>query len=306
MSTQDPHKKDIDSVTGIETTGHEWDGIKELNNPAPRWWLWVFYVSVVFSIGYWLIYPAWPTLSGHTGGNKGWTEYSQLKEDQAEQVLERAGLDTKIDTASLKDIKADPKLYEFARAAGAAAFRTNCTVCHGSGGQGGKGFPNLVDDDWIWGGTLDDIYTTIRYGVRSTSSNTRQSQMPAWGKDGLLKSDEIEAVATYVEELHLPGKKGEQSAVSAQGAKIFADNCTVCHGEKGEGMQTVGAPRLNDNIWLYGGEHATIVESIYNSRAGVMPTWEGRLSDATIKELAIFVHSLGGGVEAGAEPTTAP
>ena len=207
MATNDKdHKKEVDSVTGVETTGHDWDGIKELNNPAPRWWLWVFYVCIIFSIGYWFLYPSWPTLSGHNGGSKGWSEYSQLKEDQTEMTTQRSVMDAKIAQTSLKDIKSNPELYEFARAAGAAAFRTNCTACHGSGGQGGKGFPNLVDDDWLWGGSLDDIYTTIRDGVRSTSADTRQSQMPAWGKDGLLKSDEIESVATYVEELHLKGK----------------------------------------------------------------------------------------------------
>ena len=207
---------------------------------------------------------------------------------------QRSAMEAKITTASLADIKSNPELYEFARSAGAAAFRTNCTVCHGSGAQGGKGYPNLVDDDWLWGGTLDDIYTTIREGVRSSSPDTRQSQMPAWGKNGLLKSDDIEAVASYVEEMHLKGKV-ERSAASAKGKQIFADNCVACHGENGEGTQAVGAPRLNDDIWLYGGDHATIVESIYNSRAGVMPTWGGRLSNTMIKELAVYVHSLGGG-----------
>ena len=295
MATNDTeHKKDIDAVTGIETTGHAWDGIKELNNPAPRWWLWVFFACVVFSVGYWVVYPAWPTLLGHTGGSKNWTEYTQLKEQQAELIAKHLGMEARIDQASLEQIKGNPDLYEFARAAGASAFRTNCTVCHGSGAQGGKGFPNLVDDDWLWGGTLDDIYTTIRNGVRSSGVNTRQSQMPSWGKDGLLKSDEIEAVATYVERLHL-GDKATKDAVYDQGKTVFDANCVSCHGENGEGNQALGAPRLNDNIWLYGGDHATIVESVYNARAGVMPTWEGRLDDRTIKELTIYVHSLGGG-----------
>jgi cytochrome c oxidase cbb3-type subunit 3 len=295
MGTNDTdHKNEIDSVSGVETTGHSWDGIKELNNPAPRWWLWVFYASVIFAIGYWVVYPAWPTLSGHTGGTKQWTEYSQLKEQQSEIMAKRSGFEARIDQTSLQDIKNSPELYEFARTAGAAAFRNNCTACHGSGAQGGKGFPNLADDDWLWGGTLDDIYTTIRHGIRSTSPDTRQSQMPAWGKDGLLKSDEIEAVATYVEKLHV-GDAAEKSPVTEQGKQIFAANCAVCHGDNGEGNQSLGAPRLNDNIWLYGGDHATIVETVYNARAGVMPTWEGRLDDRTIKELAIYVHSLGGG-----------
>ena len=292
--TDGDHKKAVDSVSGVETTGHDWDGITELNNPAPRWWLWVFFVCIIYAVGYWFVYPTWPTLSGHTGGAKAWTEYSQLKEDQSSMTAQRSGMESRIAQASLQDIKGNPELYEFARAAGAAAFRTNCTACHGSGAQGSKGFPNLTDDVWIWGGTLDDIYTTIHDGIRSTSPNTRQSQMPAWGKDGLLKSDEIEAVATYVENLHL-GAKAEKTPVFLQGQKIYADNCTSCHGENGEGNPAVGAPPHNGTVWLYGDDHASLVEDIYNSRAGVMPTWEGRLSESTIKELAIYVHSLGGG-----------
>jgi cytochrome c oxidase cbb3-type subunit 3 len=295
MATNDTeHKNEIDSVTGVETTGHDWDGIKELNNPAPRWWLWTWFATIVFAIAYWFVFPAWPTLTGHTGGSKGWSEYSEMKEGQAELIAKRSGFESRIDGASLQQIKDTPDLYEFARAAGGAAFKNNCTVCHGSGAQGGKGFPNLVDDDWLWGGKLEDIYTTIRHGVRSTSTETRQSQMPAWGKDGLLKSDEIDSVATYVEKLH-EGDKAEKSAAYEAGKTIFATNCAVCHGDNGEGKQEVGAPRLNDNIWLYGGDHATVVETVYNARAGVMPTWEGRLDDRTIKELAIYVHSLGGG-----------
>lgn len=288
------HDKDIDPVTGIETTGHDWDGIKELKNPAPRWWLWVWLVTIVFAIGYWIVFPAWPTLSGHTEGAKKWNEYAELKEGQAQLAVLRSGMEGKIAGASLAEIKSDTHMYEFARAAGAAAYRTNCTACHGSGAQGGKGFPNLVDDDWLWGGTLDDIYTTLRYGIRSWHPNTRQSQMPSWGRDGLLKSDEIEQVAEYVEKMHL-GDKAEITPAYTKGKEIFGNNCAACHGENGEGGQAVGAPRLNDDIWLYGGDHATLVETIYNARAGVMPAWEGRLSDTTIKELTIYVHSLGGG-----------
>jgi cytochrome c oxidase cbb3-type subunit 3 len=297
MATEhkDPNHKDIDPVTGIETMGHEWDGIKELNNPAPRWWLWVWFATTIFSIGYFVVYPSWPTLSGHTGGSFGWTEYKQLASDQVEGTARHVELDQQIDQASLQDIKGDPKLYEYARQAGAAAFRTNCVACHGSGAQGGKGFPNLVDDDWLWGGTLDDISTTLHHGVRASSDpETRQSQMPAWGRDGLLKSEEIEAVASYVETLHL-GDKAEQTPVVQKGKEVFTANCAVCHGENGEGGQAVGAPRLNDNIWLYGGDHATLVETVYNARAGVMPAWQGRLSERTIKELTVYVHSLGGG-----------
>ncbi|MBV8061045.1 MAG: cytochrome-c oxidase, cbb3-type subunit III [Alphaproteobacteria bacterium] len=290
----DNNKHEIDQVTGIETTGHEWDGLKELNNPAPRWWLWVFYATIVFAIGYWAVYPAWPTLTGFTGGSKNWSEYSQLKEHQGEITAMRAKYEARFTAADLKTIQNDPELYEYARAGGAIAFKNNCAACHGAGAQGGYGYPNLNDDDWLWGGTLDQIYTTIRYGVRSTSDQTRISQMPAFGRDDLLSREEIEAVAEYVQKMHL-GDKAEKTATYEKGKEVYANNCASCHGETGDGNQDVGAPRLNDDIWLYGGDRASIINSIANPHAGVMPTWEGRLSDSTIKQLAIYVHSLGGG-----------
>ena len=286
-------QKEIDSVSGVETTGHDWDGIKELNNPAPRWWVWVFLVCIIFSVGYWFVYPAWPTLSGNTRGS-GWTEYSQLKQQQGEIEAMHAKYDARFNTASLADIQNDHELYEYARAGGAVAFKNNCAACHGTGAQGSKGYPNLNDDDWLWGGTLDDIYTTIRYGVRSGHEQARMSQMPAFKKDGILNTDEIEQVAEYVQKLH-EGDKADKTAAYEKGKTIFAANCAVCHGESGEGTQAMGAPRLNDNIWLYGGDHQTIVTTVSYARSGVMPTWETRLSDSTIKQLAIYVHSLGGG-----------
>lgn len=294
MANNDSGKKEIDPLSGIETTGHEWDGIKELNNPAPRWWLWVFFVTIIFAVGYWVAYPAWPIPGGNTKGVLGWTEYGQLKQQQGEIAAMRDKYEARIAQASLQEIQNDPALYEYARAGGAVAFKNNCAACHGAGAQGGKGYPNLNDDDWLWGGTLDQIYTTIRYGVRSTSDHTHASQMPAFGKDGILKTDEIEAVAEYVQKLHL-GDKAEQTAVYLKGKGIFATNCAACHGDKGDGNIEVGAPRLNDDIWLYGGDLPTIIQTVTYARSGVMPTWEGRLNDNTIKQLAIYVHSLGGG-----------
>lgn len=285
-------KKDVDQISGIETTGHEWDGLKELNNPAPRWWLWVFFACVLFSIGYWYLYPAWPTLAGHTGGAKQWSEYGQLKEQQAEIQAMRAKYEGRFATADLTTIKNDPGLYAYATAGGAVAFKNNCAACHGSGGQGGKGYPNLNDDIWLWGGTLDQIYTTIRYGAHNTNPNSHQGGMPAW-KDN-LKPEEIEAAATYVE--HLPeGEKAQKTALYMKGKEVFTQNCTPCHGSNAEGNIAVGAPPLNTAVRLYGGDHATLVETITYGRTGVMPAWEERLNDSTIKQLAVYVHSLGGG-----------
>jgi len=293
MAINDPHKeKEIDQFSGVETTGHEWDGIKELNNPAPRWWLWTFFVCIIFAVGYWFLYPAWPTLTGHTGGSKDWSEYSQLKEQQGDIQAMRAKYETRFVKASLQDIKNDRELYGYAVAGGAVAFKNNCAACHGAGGQGAKGYPNLNDDEWLWGGTLDQIYTTIRYGAHNDNANTHQGGMPIW-KDN-LKPDEIEAVATYVEHLH-EGGQASRSVAFVKGQDVFAKNCTACHGDKGGGNTDVGAPALNSGIWLYGGDHATIVQTITYGRSGVMPAWEGRLDDSTIKQLAVYVHSLGGG-----------
>lgn len=291
---QKPHEKEIDSVTGVETTGHDWDGIKELNNPAPRWWLWVWFLTFVFSVGYWIVYPAWPTLANFTGGAFGWSEYAELKDSQAELVKMRAGQEAKIEAATLEQIAADTALYDYARSAGAAVFRNNCTVCHGSGGAGGPGYPALVDDDWMWGGKLADIYNTIRVGVRSTHADTQQNAMPAWGKDGMLTAAEIEEVVEYVGKMN-EGEEAAKTPAYEKGKAVYAANCAVCHGDNGEGGVSAGAPRLNDAIWLYGGDHASLMETVTNARAGIMPTWEGRLSDSNIKELAVYVHSLGGG-----------
>ena len=284
--------KDVDSVTGIETTGHEWDGIKELNNPAPRWWLWVFGVCVIYAIGYWYIYPAWPTLSGHTAGAEHWSEYNQLKDQLTDLQTLRSKYESRFTDANLQDIQQDPELYNYAVAGGATAFKNNCAGCHGAGAQGGKGFPNLNDDVWLWGGSLDQIYQSIRYGAHNENPNSHQGAMPAW-KD-TLQPNEIEQVATYVEHLH-EGDKAEKTEAFTKGAEIFAANCAVCHGENGEGKQDIGAPPLRSGIWLYGGDHDTIVHTLNYGRQGVMPVWEGRLPPNTIKQLAVYVHSLGGG-----------
>lgn len=290
--TPDKHDKNIDPVTGIETTGHEWDGLQELNLPAPRWWIWVFIVCIIFSVGYWVVYPAWPTMAGATKGSWQWTQFTQLKEQQAEVAAQQAKYVTHFDESNLSQISNDKDLYEFARVGGGVAFRNNCAACHGTGAAGGKGYPNLNDDDWLWGGTLDDIYATIKYGIRSGNPKGHEGAMMAW-RDS-LKTDDIDHVAEYVVHLH-EGDAAPKDAAYGAGKKIFTENCTACHGDNGEGNTSMGAPRLNDNIWLYGGSKATVVATITGGRAGVMPTWETRLDDRTIKELTIYVHSLGGG-----------
>jgi len=286
-------KRDIDQVTGVETTGHEWDGIRELNNPLPRWWLWTFYLTIIWSIGYWIVYPSWPLLTNYTQGALGWNSRTAVAEDLAALRAKRAAMESRIAAAPLQEILADQQMLDFARAQGRAAFADNCAPCHGAGGGGAKGYPNLNDDDWLWGGTLDDIAYTIRHGVRSTDEKSRQGSMPAFGRDKLLERPDILAVAEYTRSLSgLPVAAG---ADLARGKKVFADNCAACHGDAGKGNREIGAPDLTDQIWLYGSGQDVIVEGLINGRGAMMPHWAPRLDDTTIKSLAVYVHTLGGG-----------
>ncbi|HPD83716.1 MAG: cytochrome-c oxidase, cbb3-type subunit III [Alphaproteobacteria bacterium] len=296
MSHQDNEnnqKKEIDKVSGVETTGHEWDGLKELNNPLPRWWVWVFLATCIWSVWYWVVYPAWPTISGHTQGIGGHSQFVELENSQQEIIARQQTYLDKFEKASFDEILNDSELYAFATAGGASAFKDNCATCHGTGAEGGKGYPNLNDDDWLWGGTLEDIHQTLEYGIRAGNEDTRLSQMPAFGKEKTLNRNEIYAVVDYV--LTLSGEK--QRETYAQGAQIFQAQCASCHGAEGKGSRDVGAPNLTDKIWLYGGDRQTLYQTVYSARAGVMPSWHGRLNDNTIKQLTIYLHQLGGGEE---------
>jgi len=286
-------QKHIDSVTGIATTGHEWDGIRELNTPLPRWWLWTFYLCIIWSVGYWVLYPTWPLLTSSTQGLLGYHTRTAVVEDLNALKVLRGPMMDKLTNASVADIVNDPQLLNFARAQGRVAFGDNCAACHGAGGGGTKGYPNLNDDDWLWGGKLADIEQTIRHGVRSGDDNAHIGTMPAFGRDGVLKTPEISAVADYARSLS--GLSTEKGADLVLGKKIFADNCALCHGPEGKGNRELGAPNLTDKIWLYSPAKETIMEGIRNGRGGVMPAWEGRLSDPTIKALTVYVYSFGGG-----------
>ena len=284
---------DIDKVTGTATTGHEWDGIKELNTPLPRWWVITFYATIIWAVGYWIVYPAWPMLWGHTTGILHYSSRADVTVELANLEKIRGQKMVTLGAAALADIEKDPALLALARARGKAAFGDNCAPCHGSGGAGAKGYPNLNDDDWLWGGTPDQIMQTIQFGVRSGHPKTHEGAMLAFGKEGVLKKDQIVTVASYVRSLSgLPTRQGYDAKA---GAKIFAENCAVCHGDAGKGNQELGAPNLADKIWLYGSDEATLIETITNGRSGVMPAWVGRLDPSTVKALAVYVHSLGGG-----------
>jgi cytochrome c oxidase cbb3-type subunit 3 len=283
--------KDIDEPTGIDTTGHEWDGIKELNNPLPRWWLWCFYLCIAWGIGYVIAYPAWPMLTGATAGVLGYSTRAEVAEEIDRFEQQNAGLKTalaEIDLASLSD---NPDLERFAVANGGAVFRSHCSQCHGSGAAGAKGYPNLLDDDWLWGGSIDEIALTIQHGIRNqTDDDAHYSEMPKYGE--LLEAAEIEGTVQYV--LKLSG--AEHDAGSAEvGAVIFEEQCSACHGENGMGDRDQGAPNLTDAIWLYGGDADSLRETITNARFGVMPAWGQRLTKSDVNAVAAYVHGLGGG-----------
>lgn len=284
--------KEVDHVTGVETTGHEWDGVKELNKPLPKWWLYTFYATIVWAFGYWVLYPAWPTLAGYTPGVLGYSQRvtvaNEVKQGQDAQKTFR----DKIAATPIDKIRADQDLLRFAMASGQSAFANNCAPCHGRAAAGSESYPNLNDDDWIWGGKITDIQQTLQYGIRSGHKQTRDSAMPRFGLDKLLDDKQIDDTAEYV--LALSGKSTNKDA-AARGQKVFAEQCVACHGDTGKGNPELGAPNLTDGIWLYGGTKAAVVTSIRTGRGGVMPAWEGRLDPVTIKSLSVYVHSLGGG-----------
>lgn len=285
--------EDIDQVSGTATTGHEWDGIKELNTPLPRWWIITFYLTIVWAVGYWIVYPAWPMISGYTTGVLHYSSRADVAVELANLETIRGAKMVALGNAPLADIEKDPALLAMARARGKAVFGDNCAPCHGSGAAGAKGYPNLNDDDWVWGGTLEQIQQTIEFGARNGNPKAHEGQMLAFGRDGVLKKPEIVTVANYVRSLS--GLSTAPGYDAAAGKKLFADNCVACHGDDAKGNIELGAPNLTDGIWLYGSDQATLVETITNGRAGVMPAWGGRLDPATIKALTVYVHSLGGG-----------
>lgn len=286
--------KNIDEVTGVETTGHVWDGdLQELNKPLPRWWLYVFYATCIWAFGYWMVYPAWPTLTDYT---KGYFGHSQRAAVTAEVNAAKAAQETyrqAIASTAITDIKTKEDLMRFALAGGAAAFGDNCSGCHGRGAQGAIGYPNLNDDDWIWGGSLDQIEYTIAHGIRNGDDQARNTPMPRFGLDGILEPAAISDVTNYVRSL--AGADGIDTAAAERGKATFAEQCAACHGEDGKGNQEMGAPNLADSIWLYGASHDAVTQSIVTGRGGAMPAWATRLDPVTVKMLAVYVHSLGGG-----------
>jgi cytochrome c oxidase cbb3-type subunit 3 len=287
-------KKRIDEATGTSTVGHEWDGIEELNTPLPRWWLWTFYASIVWAAGYVVLYPAWPMLNSATQGVLGWSSRGALELEMQAHAERQAPITSAIAASPLTDLPAKPELMQAAVQGGAAAFRVHCVQCHGAGGAGVKKlYPSLTDDDWLWGGDLASIEYTIAHGIRNPDHKpTRVSQMPAFGRDGILDAAQIADVVSHVRVI---SGQEKPSAAAARGEVLFQANCAVCHGATGAGDRTVGAPKLTDAVWLYGGDRDSLSATIVQPRNGVMPRWAHRIDPVTVKMLATYVYSLGGG-----------
>lgn len=277
----------------VPSTGHSWDGIEEYDNPLPRWWLWTFYATIVWALFYVIAYPAIPMLTRATQGLLGTTNRGEVAAEIQRFAEANAPVQAKLVATPLDQIAADPELANSTANAGAAIFRTWCAQCHGSGAGGASGYPSLLDNDWLWGGSLDAIHTTIQHGIRDPKdADTRYSEMPRFGSDGMLDDTQIRQVVAYVLDL---GGKPHDAALAAEGKTIFADNCTSCHGENGHGDREQGAPNLTDAVWLYGSDPATLTRIVHDGPYGVMPAWVGRLSEADIRAVASYVHSLGGG-----------
>lgn len=284
-------ERKIDEETGVETTGHSWDGIQELNNPLPRWWLWTLYLTIIWGIGYVIAYPAWPLINGATQGLLGYSTRGEVAMEIEKHAKQNEDLVTALLGTDLATLEPSSDLHRYAVARGGAVFRAQCSQCHGSGAAGAIGYPNLLDDDWLWGGDIENIAYTITHGIRNdTDPDARYSQMPEFAE--ILSRDETDAVVEYVISL---SSADADPALAAKGAALFADNCSSCHGEMAQGDREMGAPDLTDAIWLFGGTRDAITTSVKNARFGVMPAWGPRLSPEDVQAVSVYVHSLGGG-----------
>lgn len=284
-------QRKVDRETGTETTGHTWDGIEELNTPLPRWWLWTLYATIIWGIGYTIAYPAWPMISRATSGVIGFSTRAAVASDIATHEQQNEGLVAQLLATDLATLPPTDDLHRYAAARGLSVFRAQCSQCHGAGAAGAVGYPNLLDDDWLWGGDIDSIVATVAHGIRNeTDIDARYSEMPAFG--AIFEDTEVDAVVEYVYSLSAPAFDAD---LAAAGSPIFADNCTSCHGDNAQGIRDFGAPNLADAIWLYGGDRDALAHSVRNARFGVMPAWGQRLSEADVRAVSVYVHSLGGG-----------
>ncbi len=283
------HELKRDDVSGYLTTGHEWNGITELNTPVPRAVYFFLTAAFLFSFGYWVLMPAWPLGVTYTKGLLGIDQRNIVAASLKEAAVDRDVWSRKIASEDYAAIQADPALMAIVRETGHTLFGNNCAACHGIDAKGGPGFPNLTTSSWLWGGKPEDIFTTIRVGINSAHKDSRTSQMPAFGRDQMLPRGDVLKVASYVYSLSNPGSKDVDPRNVEAGQNLFAANCVSCHGENAKGNPELGAPNLTDKVWIYGGSFETIDTTIWGGRQGHMPTWEGRLSDLDRKILTLYL-----------------
>ena len=282
-----------DPYTGHIITGHEWDGIKELNTAVPKP-VWVFLIATaLFSIVYWVLMPAWPLGTTYTRGLLGADVRQDVATSLREAALSRSAWTTRVEQEDFAAIQADEALMKNVRETGYALFGDNCAVCHGKSATGGPGFPNLVDDAWLWGGAPAAILETIRVGINSEHPETRVSQMPAFGRDGMLGRQALLDAVAYVRSLsRREMAEGPEAERVAAGRDVFAANCSACHGDNAEGNKDMGAPDLTDGFWLYGGDAESVYRTVYGGRRGQMPAWEKRLTEVERRILALYLLDL--------------
>ncbi|MEZ5933287.1 MAG: cytochrome-c oxidase, cbb3-type subunit III [Alphaproteobacteria bacterium] len=282
----DPH-------TGHRMTGHEWNGIEELNTPVPRL-VWIsLIVTGLFALVYWILMPAWPLGVTYTKGLLGVDQRVIVTEDVERAKADRFVWADKVETMDLETIAADEELMGIVRQSGRALFGDNCAACHGTDAKGGEGYPDLTDQAWLWGGDPETIAETIRVGVNVPHDESRQSEMMAFGRDQMLERDAILNVVAYVQSLSDPSlADGDQAEAVAAGEEVFIENCAACHGEDGKGMVELGAPDLTDDAWLFGGDRDSIYSTVWNGHQGQMPAWENRLSTVDQKILTLYVLDL--------------
>ncbi|QUS37449.1 cytochrome-c oxidase, cbb3-type subunit III [Tardiphaga alba] len=282
-----------DPVSGYLTTGHEWNGIKELNTPVPRAVYFFLWATFLYSVVYWILMPAWPLGVTYTRGLLGLDQRDIVTAQVKEAAVDRAKWTKLIETESYEAIQLDKRLMGIVRQTGATLFGDNCAACHGRAATGGHGFPTLVSQAFLWGGTPDAIAETIRVGINASHPDTRVSQMPAFGRDGMLTRDKIDDVVDYVRSLSMPAVAQSIAPEKlARGKAVFTENCVACHGDNATGSTDVGAPNLRDLSWIYGGNAQTVFTSVWGGRQGQMPSWEARLSPLDRKILALYIVDL--------------
>ncbi|MGE3874672.1 MAG: cytochrome-c oxidase, cbb3-type subunit III [Parvibaculaceae bacterium] len=281
-----------DPITGRLTTGHEWNGIEELDTPVPRVVLFFLAVTALFAVGYWIAMPAWPLGTTYTKGVLGIDQRDIVtKQVEAAELARGAWMD-KIGAADFATLKADPAVMQHVREAGRRLFADNCAVCHGVNATGGPGFPDLTAKSWLWGGAPEALAQTIAVGINSTNDDTRASQMLGFGATGTLNPKQVAQVVAYVRSLSAAAEADDAETLKA-GQEIFMANCVSCHGEDAKGSQDVGAPNLTDGTWIYGGDLDSVYHTVFAGRQGHMPHWNTRLSPSEIKLLALYVDTLG-------------